>query len=317
MITIDYLPHARPIEYWKLTSHFLNNIKPENKKKIKVNILATNDTNWADYLDPEIACQVIIFPYNGNYLAKAKMASNDPNPYSIKLDEDCFMSSHVWDYFIENIHILDDPETLIFSPLVSTNIPLVDQFIEAYIEDEEVKNQLYTLFLNRTMPNNIWGVDYSSLNKYTVNAETWNSEEYYQGVRNINHYYRGIHPVRISIEAQLLLNDYILNTMDRFLAKHEYSIKEFDRPYFTNNVFAFRTEEWRNVLQLPNDGFDEVPLSEYKNAQNKKCYYIDNGFCAHPMYNTVFGYNPESNIGMNNGLQKEIEIVNQYVQKIL
>ena len=131
MITIDYLPHARPIEYWKLTSHFLNNIKPENKKKIKVNILATNDTNWADYLDPEIACQVIIFPYNGNYLAKAKMASNDPNPYSIKLDEDCFMSSHVWDYFIENIHILDDPETLIFSPLVSTNIPLVDQFIEA------------------------------------------------------------------------------------------------------------------------------------------------------------------------------------------
>ena len=109
----------------------------------------------------------------------------------------------------------------------------------------------------------------------------------------------------------------LLSPSRPFLAKHYYSIKEFDRPYFTNNVFAFRTEEWRNVLQLPNDGFDEVPLSEYKNAQNKKCYYIDNGFCAHPMYNTVFGYNPESNIGMNNGLQKEIEIVNQYAQKIL
>ena len=106
MITIDYLPHARPIEYWKLTSHFLNKIKPKNKKKIKVNILATNDLNWADYLDSDIACQVIIFPYNGNYLAKAKLSSQDENPYSIKLDEDCFMNNHVWDYLIENIQIL-------------------------------------------------------------------------------------------------------------------------------------------------------------------------------------------------------------------
>jgi hypothetical protein len=141
MITIDYLPHARPVEYWRLTSHFLNNIKPENKKKIKVNILATNDEPWLDYLDPDIAAQVIIFPYNGNYLAKAKLASKDENPYSIKLDEDCFMSNHVWDYFIENIHILDDPDVLLVSPLVSTNIPLVDEFIDTFIDDEKVKNK--------------------------------------------------------------------------------------------------------------------------------------------------------------------------------
>jgi hypothetical protein len=317
MITIDYLPHARPIEYWRLTSHFLNGIKPENKKKIKINILATNDEPWLDYLDPDIAAQVIIFPYNGNYLAKANMASKDENPYSVKLDEDCFMNSHVWDYMIENINILDDPDTLLISPLVSTNIPLVDQFIEAYIDDVEVKEQLYSFFKNRYMPNNLWGVDYTSLNKHTVDAEKWDSETYYKGVADINHYYRGIHPVRISVEAQLLLSEYVLNTMDKFLSKQEYSLKEFNRPYFTNNIFAFKTEDWRKVLELPNDGFDEVPLSEYKNAHNKKCYYIDNGFCVHPMYNTVFGFNPEFNIGMNNGLQKEIEIVNQFVQKIL
>lgn len=317
MITIDYLPHARPIEYWRLTSHFLNKIKPENKKKIKINILATNDEPWLDYLDSDIAAQVIIFPYNGNYLAKAHLASKDDNPYSVKLDEDCFMNNHVWDYLIENIHILDDPEVLLLSPLVSTNIPLVDEFIEGYIEDEEVKNQLHQLFLQRLMPNNLWGVDYTSLNKYTIEASEWNSEEYYKGVASIDHYYRGIHPVRISVQAQLLLSEYVLNNMDKFLTKQEYSLKEFNRPYFTNNVFAFKTEDWRKVLELPNDGFDEVPLSEYKNAHNKKCYYIDNGFCVHPMYNTVFGFNPEFNIGMDNGLQKEIEIVNRFVEKIL
>jgi hypothetical protein len=317
MITINYLPHSRPIEYWKLTSYFLNNIKPENKKKIRVNILATINNNWLEYLNSDIESQVIIFPPSGeNYLSKVRVASGDKNPYSIKLDEDCFMSSHVWDYFIENIHILDDPDTLIFSPLVSTNIPLVDNFIESYVVDNEVKNKLYELFLTRSMPNNLWGVDYSSLNQYTVFAEKWDCEGFYEGVGRINHYYRGIHPIRISIEAQMLLNDYVLNTVDRFISKQNYSIKQFDRPYFTNNIFAFRTEEWKNILQLPNDGFDEVPLSEYKNYNNKKCFYIENGFCLHPMYNTVFGFNPQFNIGMNNGIQKEFEVVNAFSEKV-
>jgi hypothetical protein len=35
------------------------------------------------------------------------------------------------------------------------------------------------------------------------------------------------------------------------------------------------------------------------------------------MYNTVFGFNPEFGIGMDNGLQKEIEIVNRFAKKIL
>ena len=316
-ITINYLPHSRPIEYWKITSHFINKIKPENKKRIKVNILATEDRPWLDYLDRDIDANVIIFPFNGNYLKKVHLASKDENPYSVKLDEDCFMSNYVWDFLIENIGILDDPENLLISPLVSTNIPLVDKFIESYIIDEDVKEKLYQHFLNRTMPSNIWGVDYTSLNQYTIQSDKWDSEKYYEGVWKINHYYRGIHPVRISVESQLLINEYIINSLDRFFSEHNYSIEEFKGPYFTNNVFAFKTENWRKILSLPNDGFDEVPLSEYKNAHNMKCFYIENGFCIHPMYNTVFGYNPQFDIGMDNGLQKEIEIVKEIASKIL
>ena len=317
MISIYYLPHTRPIEYTKLTFHYLNQIKPENKEKIQLNIFATNDTDWVQYVHPDIKIRVIIFPYNGNYLHKVSMASEDNNPYCVKLDEDCFMSNHVWDYLIENINILESDENLLLSPLVSTNIPLVDEFIESYVLDKDVKNKLYNYFLQRLMPNDLWGVDYTSLNKHTIDTDKWNPDQYYDSVWKINHYYRGIHPIRISVESQLLISDYIYETTDRFFRKHDYNIKEFTRPYFTNNIFAFKTKDWKKILMMPNDGFDEVPLNEYKNKYNKKCFYIENGFCMHPMYNTVFGFNPKFNIGMNNGLQKEIEIVQKFVNKLI
>jgi hypothetical protein len=34
------------------------------------------------------------------------------------------------------------------------------------------------------------------------------------------------------------------------------------------------------------------------------------------MYNTVFGYNPKFDIGMDNGMNKEIEIVKQFASKL-
>ena len=36
------------------------------------------------------------------------------------------------------------------------------------------------------MPNGVWGVDYSSLNDYTINAKTWNPKNFYNGVENLN-----------------------------------------------------------------------------------------------------------------------------------
>ena len=41
MISINYLAHNRPKKFWEITKYFLNKIKPENKSKIRVNILAT------------------------------------------------------------------------------------------------------------------------------------------------------------------------------------------------------------------------------------------------------------------------------------
>ena len=69
MININYLAHNRPKEFWEITKYFLNKIKPENKSKIRVNILATETPEW-EALDG-IETNLISFSHGGmNYMEK-------------------------------------------------------------------------------------------------------------------------------------------------------------------------------------------------------------------------------------------------------
>jgi hypothetical protein len=210
MITINYLSHNR-LNYDSLTFHFLNKIKKENKDKLKLNILATHENDWVKKCD-HLGINYSIYIINGsnNYLSKIKIAILSDTKYSVKLDEDCFINNHVWDYLIENVEILDDEKHLTLSPIMSNNIPSCDYFIETYIEDENVKNEVYNQFLTRSMPNGLWGVDYTPLNVYTINSNTWDYKNFYNGVSMLNTNTKGIHPLRISYEAQILINKYIL-----------------------------------------------------------------------------------------------------------
>lgn len=317
MITINYLSHNRPIEFWKITEYFLNKIKPENKSKIRVNILATETPEW-QALD-DIETNLISFPHGGmNYMQKINHAISENTKYSVKLDEDCFISNHVWDYIIENIDILESDENFALVPLLSNNIPLVDQFIESFIEDEDIKEQIFKDFLARNMPNGLWGVDYSTLNEYTINATLWDSLKFYDGVRKINHHYKGIHPIRICAESQVILNDYILNNFNKISEKQEYSIKEFTCPYYTNSVFFIKTDDWKKVLEMPAyDAFDEVQFNMFKEQFNKKTFYVDNGFSFHLTYNTIHNINHNMwNIGMQDGKDYEIKLIKNICQKL-
>ena len=96
MITINYLSHNRP-HFSDLTFYFLNKIKEENKSKIQLNILASNDDNWVEKSKTLIGIKTEIFIINGgnNYLDKLKIALNSNSEYSIKLDEDCFINNFI------------------------------------------------------------------------------------------------------------------------------------------------------------------------------------------------------------------------------
>ncbi len=317
MITINYLAHERSKTFWKISKYFLNLIKEENKSKIKFNILSTGFSDF-EKLDG-IETNIVIFNDGYNYMDKINYALSQDTKYSVKLDEDCFIGNHVWDYMIENVDCLESEDNLLLAPLLSNNIPLVDQFIESFVSDESIKKQIYNYFLKRDMPNGLWGVDYSPLNKYTLQADFWNPSAFYEGVNEINHYYKGIHPIRICAEAQIILNEYIVNNFDKITSRQNYSIQEFNCPYYTNSVFVIKTDDWRKIVSMPAyDAFDEVSLNVFKQIYNKKVFYVKNGFSLHLTYNTIHNSNYNVwGIGMHDGINYENIFIQKIIKKIL
>ena len=317
-ITINYLSHDR-LHFSGLMFHFLSKIKEVNKQKIKLNVLATYDNDWNSLCDPlGIEYAVHVVNSDRNFLDKLDIALSTDTDYSVKLDEDNFANNYIWDYMIENVDVLENEEYLALAPIMTNNIPSCDFFIEDYIEDQEVKDSIYACFLNRAMPNGLWGVDYSPLNKHTIYATGWSPVEFYSGVSSLNTPVMGIHPLRISYEAQTIINHYIVEHIDAFITKKDYEIFTVDVPYYNNGVSVIRTNTWRDILKTSStDGFDEIALNQYKNKNNKKVHFIKNAFAVHPMFNTIFGNQNPWNIGSPHAQADELNFYNKLVSKII
>ena len=317
-ITINYLSHNR-LDYSNLMFYFLSKIKPENKLKLKLNVLATHDNDWVNKCDSlGIEYTIHVINSHHNYLNKIRIAISTGTEYSVKLDEDCFINNHVWDFLIENVELLENPDTLTMSPVMSNNIPSCDYFISDYITDENIKNKIYGYFLNRSMPNGLWGVNYTPLNEFTTQSKVWDPVSFYKKLDSLNTNTKGMHPLRISYEAQIEINNYILNNIDNFLSKNNYGFITIDSPYFTNSLFFIKTEEWVNVLkQSTVDSYDEIALNKYKKDNNKQFVFIKNGFGIHPMFNTVHGNKNPWGIGGENGEQDELNFYNSLLNKII
>jgi hypothetical protein len=317
-ITINYLSHNR-LSYTDLIFYFLKNIKSENKNKLHLNILATHENDWKTKCD-ELGIDYTVHLLSGhlNYMSKIKIAVSSDTEYSVKLDEDCFMNNHLWDYLIENVSILERDDVLSISPTMSNNIPSCDYFIEDFITDPKIKTDVHNFFLKREMPNGLWGVDYSSLNKHTIHSNKWDFKNYYSDLEKLNTYTKGIHPLRISYESQMIINDYIGNNIEKFLSKNDYNFFEIYSPYFTNSLFFIKTKNWLDIVNQPSfDSFDEITFNKYKKDKNKIMLFVKNGFGIHPMFNTVHGNKNIWGIGGENGEQDEIDFYNKIKNLII
>jgi len=318
MITINYLSHNRRDfwKYWKVTSYFLNKIKPENKEKIFLNILATKEHDWSSELEG-INHKVYQFPdVELNYMQKVEVCLQS-DEYAVKLDEDCFIPNHVWDYIIENINVLDDEDNFVLTPMLSNGIPHTDRFVESFIADENYRQTIYECYLKQEMPRGLWGADYSPLNLYTLNSWSWDSDKFFEGVSKLDTYLKGIHPIRICADAQVLLNDYIVEHLDRLVAKHKYSIKKFTEPYYTTSTFVIKTKDWHKLLSMGSyDSFDEIQMNLYREKYNKNFLYVENGFGIHTIYNTIYGNKNIWNIGMEDGYTYEVDFVDSILGKL-
>lgn len=272
----------------------LAKIKECNKHNIKLVIYFSNNSDlplWKDesakLIDNGISVQ-LVFPSTSTievtYLDKINYFVESDCEYSCSMDEDVLISNYLWDYIIENLNFLDDPLNLFLSPLISNGIPSVEMFINDFCTADD-SNLMYEIFKN-TIIHNFWGVDYSSLNYNKLN---WNSE-FYERVRGLDHYYKGIHPMRISVDAHLLMADIICNNIDRMLSPQSYYIEPHKFPYYCNSFYFIKTSIWKSIVRdfsLFRDNYDEVPLNLYREKYNMNMGFIRNGFCIHMAYNTI------------------------------
>ena len=231
-------------------------------------------------------------PHN-NYLTKVNFAikyANDKNiPYMMKCDNDIFFRGRTLDYIIENLNLLDDSKNLTIGPVLSSGIPCVEYFCKEFLNDEQC-DTLHNIFLKTDFPN-IWGATYTHHNKFTKEASSWDGRAFLNDVKQNSHYYKGIHPIRINIEAQQYLNSCIVDNKDKFYEDTTMSIIEDNvSPYLCNSVFCIRTDVYETIVNdksLYVDDFDEVPLNKYAWNNSLSHLFVKNGLGIHMCYNTI------------------------------
>ena len=269
---------------------FINLINKSLHKTIwKLLILTSSNDNdfYIEQLNKyEINYEISNFaPYN-NYLNKVNFAveyaTNNKFDYMMKCDNDIFIKEDTLDFMINNLNLLENKNNLTITPVLTSGIPSVEYFIEQFL-DETAKNKMYDFFLNTKFDNEI----YLSLN--SIEQNKWDKKIFFEGVRNINHYFMGIHPIRVNRDAIDYLNEYIIKNKDRFLSNLPLKIIDNDNsPYLCNSIFCIKTNIYREILNNKSlfvDIFDEVPLNKYCEINNMKHLYVENGFAIHMYYN--------------------------------
>ena len=177
---------------------------------------------------------------------------------------------------------------MLISPIMSANIPFIDEYINGIFTPEE-KAEIEGAFLEFEF-NKMWGTDYRCLNKHTINADKWNPAAYWETVRGTKDPRRGVHPLRASKKAHNLLNKFSLNHLDDIFGKKDLSLSERNPVYFTNTFFATRTEIWKEAndrKELFDSVFDECRLNELRIELGLPILAIENGYAMHLGFNNV------------------------------
>lgn len=240
-----------------------------------------------------------------SFLATVKYAAQLPAQYTLRLDDDIFPSPQCIDFLVKNQDSIFQSDTLIVRPLTNNGIPTFDMFIQDFCSPEE-QESITKHFKNFKFPNK-WNVNFSSLNPSTANG--WNPQLFYQLVGQIQHHYKGIHPIRLSLFANQQLHQILLKKFDHFLNNDNIYIDDTQYPYVTNGIMLIKNKIWHKILQdksLFVDPWDEVAINKYQQKTNNKILYVRGGYAIHPIHNTAGNRNIES--GFINDVKNKIGI---------
>ncbi len=290
-LLIFYLTDDRRHYTFQPFLHLLNSSL--NKTLFKLLILT--HTNDSDFYNNELKnislnAEIINVDPNNNYLQKIFIANNyaleNNIPYMMKCDNDIFITSQTLDFMIDNLDKLNDNH-LTIGPILSNGIPTVEYFIDGFMDNEN-KTKLQNIFLETEFYNRD-GASYLELNKHTIHSNSWDKFQFFNSVRNMNHHYKGVHPVRISNNSIKFINDYIIDNKERFFENKQFGIIDNnDSPYLCNSIYCIKTDVYHKIINdnsLYVDDFDEVPLNKYAWNNNMNHLFVENGFGIHITYN--------------------------------
>jgi len=220
------------------------------------------------------------------YIDKCRIMSESKADYIIKYDEDIFMTTHAWNNFLNDVDKVNWNETGCYAPLITSGIPGIEYFLDNFVDEE---NRIYFRDLfSEIKIENMWGATFENL-KYNKN----NPYNFFEQVRALEHYYKGIHPVRVSANLQNLLVNYVL-AHDSWKKSELYdNLLSIQPAYFCNSVYLMLKESYKQAYKgmmcqkYIMDGFDEVGLNQYVSDKNKNFVFNLNCVAVHPSYNTV------------------------------
>jgi len=236
-------------------------------------------------------------PGDGNYMEKIIHGIGREHEFSVKMDEDCILLSDGWDRFFNLIESMTNQD-LFCTGAISNGVPTCDFFVNNFIPNsKQIVNNLFSL----TSYGVGGGVDYSLLNyAKPQTVGDWNPNAFYQAVKQINHYYKGIHPVRMNFSVAKFINDMIFEAFPQSMRVVEGEIiRNTDYPYFCNSFFGIRTEDWKTIVSRRDlfiDPYEEVPLNRYWKETGRNML-IDTGIpILHTMYNWTRNWDYENKL---------------------
>lgn len=290
-INLYFIAHSRQ-HALERTCEEIYRISDKNKKQISIKVLNDGFCNHdlMRHLDNKFKNNNIEFENiilkNPQYFQKSIYMSQQDSEYIIKCDEDIFLTTDGWNKFFDDLDKVNWGTTGCYAPLITSGIPGIELFLDLYV-DENTRMYFREQFEN-TKIDNLWGAVYEALS-----YKKDNPYDFFVQVGALEHYYKGIHPLRVSSYLQNLLIDYILATPHWRNPSGTFNMTASKPAYFCNSVFLMQTAEYKKAVdgmiagEYVMDGFDEVGMNQHISKTGKYFIFNTNSVAVHPSYNTI------------------------------
>jgi hypothetical protein len=277
----------------------LANIKIQNRDKIHLIVCCNvlNETTFNKILTPVLESGIevsLALLDSDDYVHKMAIAQQTQTEYICKWDDDVFINRYIWDYMIENVNILNNPNISVLAPTLSNGMPSIELFIKDFLTESETK-LVNEMFIRDNIDPNIFGCNYELVYNYISKLDSWNGDQYWEVIqssnptlnRNVPWFYsivKGVHPGRFSYDYNMFIANHAIQNKNLILDKHEYYLDQYITPYFCNNIFIAKTKFYLDAQKLFFDHWDEGQLTLFANELGKSPIYVRNCYGIHMAY---------------------------------